>query len=239
MAPVMLGHCKERKLCHSFELFAVTPFHLPLISFPFDTMLLWLIYQTIEIFPWILFPPLHSSHLLFQQSSEFSLQTKDGGKSWLYKGKSPWILCIASQSSIKFWWYLQVQTLTGRSLDRSTCLGRSSANFDFQMHLPGYFSLNSLYASATVRNRCLLWRVSFLTLEWKIIVPRLSLQLSQFLDLTMACPKSLLGFYLCYNRFLETISELPVSAFLVNLVVTTQLYLWIWSGYWLFCMLEM
>ena len=27
------------------------------------------------------FPPLHSSHLLFQQSSKFSLQTKDDGKS--------------------------------------------------------------------------------------------------------------------------------------------------------------
>ena len=50
MAPLMLGHCKEHQLCHSSELFAVAPFHLPLISFPTDTMLLGLIYQTMEIF---------------------------------------------------------------------------------------------------------------------------------------------------------------------------------------------
>ena len=48
MAP-LLHHCKEHQLCHSSEFFVVAPFHLPLISFPNDTMLLRLMSQTIKI----------------------------------------------------------------------------------------------------------------------------------------------------------------------------------------------
>ena len=68
------------------------------------------------------------------------------------------------------------------------------------MHSSGYFSLNSLYASATVINKCLLWPVSFPTSAQTTTVSCLELVLKchlvhknfllllQFLDLTMACP---------------------------------------------------
>ena len=54
---------------------------------------------------------------------------------------------------MKFWWYLQVQTMNGVSLDRNTCLGRSSGYFVIPIHSSGYFSRNSLYASATVLSK--------------------------------------------------------------------------------------
>ena len=50
MAPLMLGYRKEHQFCHSSELFVVAPFHLPLFSFPTNTMLLQLMYQIMEIF---------------------------------------------------------------------------------------------------------------------------------------------------------------------------------------------
>ena len=49
MIAPLLRHCKEHQLCHSSEFFVVAPFHLPLISFPNDTMLLRLMSQTIKI----------------------------------------------------------------------------------------------------------------------------------------------------------------------------------------------
>ena len=81
-------------------------------------------------------------HSLSQHSSVGEGHRRVSGKLWVYVKKFGFALWRASTAKIKFYWYLQRQTLCGSLFLSCTCFGCSSANLLLPTLAKGYIFLN-------------------------------------------------------------------------------------------------